>query len=115
MDIRLRREWQPHLAGDANGNATPTGGDGITTYGYDVLGRLASIGYSDATPDVTFTYDANDNRTQVTDGSGTETYAYDALNSLTNVAAAMSTARAGSRCGRGTTTTSSTTTRSARS
>lgn len=70
---------------DANGNATPTGGDGQTTYGYDVLDRLTSINYSDVTPDVTFAYDGNGNRTQMTDGSGTETYVYDPLNRLTSV------------------------------
>jgi RHS repeat-associated protein len=70
---------------DANGNATPTGGDGHTTYGYDAINRLTSIGYSDATPDVTFGYDGNDNRTQMTDGSGTETASYDPLDRLTAV------------------------------
>jgi RHS repeat-associated protein len=70
---------------DANGNATPTAGDGQTSYGYDVLNRLTSINYSDVTPDATFAYDGNGNRTQMTDGSGTETYAYDPLNRLTTV------------------------------
>lgn len=70
---------------DANGNATPTTGDGQTTYGYDVLNRLTSIDYADTTPDVAFTYDANGNRTQMTDGAGSETYVYDTLNRLTSV------------------------------
>jgi RHS repeat-associated protein len=70
---------------DANGNATPTVGDGQTTYGYDALNRLTSLTYSDTTPNVTFVYDGNGNRTQTTDGSGTETYAYDYLNRLTTV------------------------------
>jgi RHS repeat-associated protein len=71
---------------DANGNFT-TGdpNDGKTIYGYDELNRLRSITYSDATPDVTFAYDANDNRKQMADGSGTETYDYDFLNRLTTV------------------------------
>ncbi len=38
-----------------------------------------------STPPVTFAYDANGNRTAMTDGSGTETYAYDALDRLTSV------------------------------
>ena len=67
---------------DANGNATTTTGDGVTTYGYDALGRLASINYSDSTPAVTYSYDANDNLTQLTDGSGTEVRAFDGLNQL---------------------------------
>lgn len=70
---------------DANGNATPATGDGQTTYAYDVLNRLTSIDYSDTTPDATFAYDGNDNRTQLTDGSGTETYSHDTLDRLTAV------------------------------
>jgi RHS repeat-associated protein len=70
---------------DANGNATPTTGDGQTTYGYDALNRLTSLDYADTTPDVTFTYDGNGNRTQMTDGAGSETYVYDTLNRLTSV------------------------------
>jgi RHS repeat-associated protein len=70
---------------DANGNATPSSGDGQTTYGYDALDRLSSIDYSDTTPDVSFGYDANGNRIQMTDGAGTESYVYDALDRLTSV------------------------------
>ncbi len=67
---------------DAAGNATPAAGDGQTTLSYDELNRVKAIDYSDATPDVTFAYDANGNRTQMTDGSGTETSVYDAVNRL---------------------------------
>ena len=70
---------------DANGNATPTAGDGQTIYGYDPLNRLTVINYSDTTPDVTFDYDENSNRTHLTDGSGTETYTYDPLNRLKTI------------------------------
>lgn len=70
---------------DASGNATPASGDGTTTFTYDALNRLSSIDYSDATPDVTLTYDANGNRTQMTDGAGSESRTYDALNRLTGV------------------------------
>jgi len=70
---------------DANGNVTATGGDGTTTFGYDVLDRLSSIGYSDSTPAVGLGYDANGNRTSISDGAGSETYGYDALNRLTQV------------------------------
>ena len=72
---------------DPNGNSTPTVGDGKTTYGYDALGRLSTISYSDTTPAVSFLYDANGNRTQLSDGSpfGADSYAYDALNNLTTV------------------------------
>ena len=40
-------------------------GDGKTTYAYDTIDRLKSIDYSDSTPDVTFAYDGNDNRTGI--------------------------------------------------
>ncbi|MEX0990806.1 MAG: DUF6531 domain-containing protein [Actinomycetota bacterium] len=59
------------------------GTTGETAYGFDNAGRTSSITYADAdTPDVTFDYDQNSNRTQMTDGAGTETYAYDQLDRL---------------------------------
>jgi RHS repeat-associated protein len=72
---------------DANGNQSPEQGDGQTTYGYDELNRLESIEHSDSTtPDVTFEYDANDNRTLMADGQPTvETYDYDPLNRLRTI------------------------------
>lgn len=67
---------------DANGNANHSGG--TTTYGYDALDRVTSIGYSGTiTPNVTFTYDGDGNRTKMTDGAGTVTYTYDSDNRLT--------------------------------
>lgn len=71
---------------DANGNATPDPADGATAYTYDALGRLTGIDYSDATPDVQFAYDANGNRTSMTDGAGTVSYIHDPLDRLTEVA-----------------------------
>jgi YD repeat-containing protein len=70
---------------DAAGNATQQAGDGTTTYTIDALNRLTGIDYSDSTPDVTLAYDANSNRTSMTDGAGTETYVYDDLNRLITV------------------------------
>jgi RHS repeat-associated protein len=70
---------------DANGNATPAGGDGQTSYTYDRAGRLTATDYSDATPDVTFTYDAVGNRLTMVDGQGTETRTYDPVNRLLTV------------------------------
>jgi RHS repeat-associated protein len=70
---------------DAGGNATPDPADRTTTYGYDALNRLTTINYSDATPDVILAYDANSNRTAMTDGAGSETYTYDTLDRLTGV------------------------------
>ena len=69
---------------DANGNGTPTAGDGTTTTTYDALNRVKTVTYSDATPAVSFTYDGNSNRTQMTDGA-TSTYTYDVNDRLTRV------------------------------
>ena len=70
---------------DANGSATSDPNDGITRYVYDQLGRLTSIDYSDSTPDVDFDFDANSNRTSMTDGAGTQTYGFDDLDRLVSV------------------------------
>jgi RHS repeat-associated protein len=57
-----------------------------TTYAHDALNRLTTVTYADtSTPTVTFAYDANSNRTSMTDGAGTESYTYDALNRPTAV------------------------------
>jgi RHS repeat-associated protein len=57
-----------------------------TTHAYDALNRLTSVTYADAsTPTATFGYDANSNRTSMTDGAGTESYTFDALNRVTAV------------------------------
>lgn len=57
-----------------------------TTYAYDALNRPISITYADpSTPAVTLGYDANSNRTSMTDSAGTESYGFDALNRLTTV------------------------------
>ncbi len=71
---------------DAAGNiltlTTPAGA--TTSYGYDLGNELTSITYSDGqTPNVTYSYDADGRRFQMTDGSGTTTYGYDALGRLT--------------------------------
>src|SRR5690348_6414293 len=63
---------------DPNGNATSALGDGITTRTYDRADRLTDISYSDATPDVSFSYDNAGNRTVMSDGAGTVTYTRDA-------------------------------------
>jgi RHS repeat-associated protein len=70
---------------DANGNGTGTSGDGTTVFGYDRADRLASINYSDSTPDVTFTLDDVGNRLTMIDGSGTESRTYDGLDRLLTV------------------------------
>jgi RHS repeat-associated protein len=57
----------------------------VTTYGYDALGRIVSISYSDSTPSLSYTYDADGNRTEMTDGTGTTKYTYNSRNKLTSV------------------------------
>jgi RHS repeat-associated protein len=57
-----------------------------TSSGYDALNRLTTIDYSDVTtPDVGYAYDANGNRTSMTDGTGSTTYGSDELDRLVSV------------------------------
>jgi RHS repeat-associated protein len=58
----------------------------VTTYSYDAADQLQSITYSDGTtPNVTsIGYDADGQRTQMTDGTGTSHWAYDSLHRLTS-------------------------------
>jgi RHS repeat-associated protein len=54
---------------DANGNATPSNpNDGLTNYGYNNDGTLASVNYSDSTPTVSYTYDPEANVLTMSDG-----------------------------------------------
>jgi RHS repeat-associated protein len=76
---------------DANGNSTPTVGDGKTTYTYDRANRLKTVGFSDTTPGISYGYDGVSNRTSMGDGSGAVTYAYDTLNRLSSVTRGTST------------------------
>ncbi len=56
---------------------------------YDELNRLTTVTYRDAQntiiSTVTYSYDANGNRTKMVDASGTTTFTYDELNRLTSV------------------------------
>lgn len=71
--------------------ASVTDGKGQkTTYGYDALDRITQILYNSATtctPNtgncVSYSYDADGNRTAMTDNTGTTSYYFDALNRLT--------------------------------
>jgi RHS repeat-associated protein len=56
----------------------------VSAFQYDVNGRLASIDWAphDATPDVTFAYEASGLLKSVTDAGGTTRYVYDALDRL---------------------------------
>jgi RHS repeat-associated protein len=63
---------------------TPTG---CTSYTYDTASELTSITYSDGTtPNVTnITYDKDGHRTGMSDGTGAWSWTYDALNRLSTV------------------------------
>jgi RHS repeat-associated protein len=72
---------------DGAGNRTsltdPSGR--ITTFAYDAANEPTAIHYSDGkTPNVTYTYDTDGQRTGMSDGTGTSQYAYDSLNRLTS-------------------------------
>jgi RHS repeat-associated protein len=55
-----------------------------TKFAYTTRGDIAGIDYSDATPDVKFSYDDNGRRTAMADGTGTSRYDYDASGQLTS-------------------------------
>ena len=59
----------------------------VTTKTYDADNELTSISYSDGkTPNVTaIAYNADGERTAMTDGTGTSTYMYDSLNQMTSM------------------------------
>ena len=62
---------------DANGNMTWRRVGGRTTnYGYDNLNRLESIDYPAGTNDVTYTYDKNNNVTDIVNGIARREYEY---------------------------------------
>ena len=71
---------------DPGGNCLATPAVGCTSFGYDVANQLKSIIYSDnVTPNVSnITYDADGQRTGITDGTGTSTWAWDSLHRLTS-------------------------------
>jgi RHS repeat-associated protein len=77
-----------HYGYDPAGNETSmTDAEGqLTTKTYDADNELTSISYSDGkTPDVKdIAYNADGERTAMTDGSGTSTFAYDSLNRMTS-------------------------------
>lgn len=68
------------------GSSTGTVGDGTIAYGYDRMNRQTSVDYSDATPDVTRTYDLTGRPATMVDGSGTVTYTHDDADRLTAIA-----------------------------
>jgi RHS repeat-associated protein len=71
---------------DPGGNCAGTPKTGCTTYGYDAANEQTSVTYSDGTtPNVSsVVYDADGQRTSMTDGTGTSTWAHDSLHRLTS-------------------------------
>lgn len=72
---------------DADGNLKTTVDplNQTTTNVYDGLNRLTSVTYTDGTPNVSYLYDANGNRTSMQDGTGTTSYTLDELDRLLSV------------------------------
>ena len=62
-------------------------GNGIVTgYSYDAMNRITGINYpGGSNSDVSFTFDANGNRTSMTDATGVTTFAYDFYDRLVRV------------------------------
>lgn len=83
VDPRARKTLKEY---DKAGNLTTTT-DSLsrtTTYKYNQENRHTEVSYSDGiTPAVKYEYNANGDRTQMTDGTGTTTYEYDQLDRLT--------------------------------
>ncbi len=72
---------------DPVGNTlTRTDPNGITTtWSYTPLNKAATVSYSASSAhSVTYGYDANDNKTSMTDGSGSSSYSYNPFNELTS-------------------------------
>jgi RHS repeat-associated protein len=82
----LSRTWT--LGYDADSNiisiAYPSGG--TVHYTYDALGQRTGTTYTDSTPSVSWSYDADGNIASMTDGAGTVNYTYNNLDQLTQAA-----------------------------
>ncbi|HEY3567277.1 MAG TPA: DUF6531 domain-containing protein [Thermoanaerobaculia bacterium] len=82
----LGRVSQVHYDGVGNLRTRTDPAGRTTTYTYDAADQLVAVDYSDAgTPDVTsIGYDADGQRTTMTDGTGTSTWTWDTLHHLTS-------------------------------
>jgi RHS repeat-associated protein len=76
-------EWQTSYNADDTPDVVTAPSADTTTYAYDRMGRTTGIDYSDATPDVSYSYDDAGRMMTLTDSLGTETYTYDHDNRLT--------------------------------
>ncbi len=64
------------------GSCASSPGTLCTRYTYTAQGRLATINYSDSTPDVTYTYHPSGRLATMLDGQGTTTWVWDSLGRL---------------------------------
>jgi RHS repeat-associated protein len=68
---------------DPGGNCAAQSPTGCTTIAYDAGNQLTAIKYSDGvTPNVTVSYDADGQRTSMTDGTGTSSWGWDSLHRM---------------------------------
>jgi RHS repeat-associated protein len=68
---------------DPGGNCAAQPPTGCTTYTYDSGNQLTAINYSDGvTPNVSVSYDADGQRTGMTDGTGTSSWGWDSLHRM---------------------------------
>jgi RHS repeat-associated protein len=75
--------YQYNANNDRTKTTNPAGSN--TTLSYDPMHRVTSVSYSDSTPAVSFSYNADGYRTSMSDGAGTINYSYDSLDRLANV------------------------------
>ncbi len=71
---------------DGNGNmiSRSTGASAITRFTYDGLNRLTRVNYPGTTPDVNYSYNANNNLESLTKGDTSWAYSYDGNDNLTS-------------------------------
>jgi YD repeat-containing protein len=70
---------------DPGGSCVGMPAAGCTTMTYDAANELVGVTYSDgSTPNVTYAYDADGERTAMTDGTGSSGFSWDSLHRLTS-------------------------------
>jgi RHS repeat-associated protein len=80
----LGRQTQYSYDGAGNPTTLIDAAGQTTSYAYDAANERTAVSYSDGkTPAVSLTYDADGQRTGMTDGTGASTYQYDSLHRLT--------------------------------
>ncbi len=94
--FRLTSVSNPQSSNRSYSSAPPDGliatenGNSVTNHGYDTMGRLTTVTYPDSST-TAYAYDANGNRTSLTDSTGTTTWVYDSVNRMTSESKAANT------------------------